>query len=417
MSRMNRVFLLGTVLVVISTGMNLPGWAATQKILYSFANQTDGWGPQGALVMDSAGNLYGTTSFGGAFNNGTVFELQYNQGQWTKVVLHSFAGYPRDGSKPLGNLVFDKVGNLYGTTYLGGTGGSGTVFRLTPSAGGNWTESILYSFGAFVGDAALPGGGLFFDGHGNIFGVTQSGGNGPCGVGGFSGCGAFFELTHSSGRWTETVLYSFAGSPDVAFPSGNLVADSQGNFYGPSLEGGSTNCAEGCGTIYELIPSAGGGWTEQVFYAPEDGFYPVGPLLVDQAGNLYGTSTLSPNFASNGTVFELSPSSSGWTETVIYNFSGAPDGNEPESGLVRDRAGNLYGTTYWGGGGRCIAGQGCGTVFVLEKSSGGWQEHHMGLNGPELPSAGLILDSAGNTYGTSTSGGTDGLGTVFEVSR
>jgi len=294
-------------------------------------------------------------------------------------VLHRFTVGPRDGSRPLGNLVFDKAGNLYGTTYWGGANGSGTVFRLTPSSSGTWTETILYSFGAFVGDAALPGGGLFFDGHGNIFGVTESGGNGPCSVGGFSGCGAFFELTHSSGKWTEAVLYNFGGSPDAALPSGNLVADSQGNFYGPSIWGGRTNCADGCGTVYELSPSAGGSWTEQVIYAASDGFYPMGPLLLDQAGNLYGTAT-----ASN--VFELSPSSSGWTEKVIYNFSGAPDGNEPESGLVRDQFGNLYGTTYWGGGGRCLAGQGCGTVFVLERSNGGFQEHSLALNGPQLPS-------------------------------
>ena len=411
MSQINRVLQLAAAFVFIIAGMNLPVSAATQKIIYSFTSQKDGWAPEGALVVDSAGNLYVTTSFGGASNNGTVFELQYNQGQWTKVVLHTFANYPRDGARPVGNLVFDKAGNLYGTTYSGGANFAGTVFRLTPSSSGTWTETILYNFGAFAGDATEPGGGLFFDGHGNIFGVAQSGGNGLCSIGGFPGCGAFFELMHSNGNWTETVLYSFQGSPDATFPSGNLVADSQGNFYGPSLFGGNDNCAYGCGAVYELSPSINGNWTEKILYAPPNSFAPMGPLLLDRAGNLYGTST------SFSTVFELSPSSSGWTETVLYQFLGAPDGNEPESGLVRDQDGNLYGTTYWGGGGQCAGGQGCGTVFVLEKSDTGWQEHTVGLNGPQLPAAGVILDSAGNAYGTSTNGGTAGFGAVFEISR
>ncbi len=416
MSQTIRISLLATTFVVVLTLLNSQAGAVSQKVLYNFAGNPDGAGPQAALVMDAAGNLYGTTFGGGANYKGTVFELQNNNGQWTESVLYSFGAFRNDGTNPAGKLVFDKAGNLYGTTNQGGANSFGTVFRLTPTSNG-WKETTLYNFGAFAGDASSPTGGVFLDGHGNIFGVTKAGGTGPCLGIPVSGCGAFFELSHSSGKWTESVLYSFNASPDAASPSGDLIADSQGNFYGPSLQGGSTYCATGCGTVYELSPSASGGWTEKIIYAPATTFYPVGTLLLDRAGNLYGTSTQSPNFGVTGTVFELSPASDGWSETIVYDFAGRPDGSEPESGLVRDQAGNLYGTTYWGGGGRCLAGQGCGTVFVLQKSNGGWQEHYVGLNGPQLPAAGLVLDSAGNAYGTSTTGGAFGFGTVFEISR
>ncbi|MFZ0312326.1 MAG: choice-of-anchor tandem repeat GloVer-containing protein, partial [Candidatus Korobacteraceae bacterium] len=323
-------------------------------------------------------------------------------------------------SGPIGGLIFDAAGNLYGTTYAGGTGsgtdctsfsngvpGCGTVFELTPMGGGYWTETVLYSFcpqGGFCSDGEEPVGSLIFDAAGNLYGTTQ-----------FSG--GVFELTpDGNGGWTETVLHVFGGDGDGYYPEAGVVFDAAGNLYGTTSYGGYYDY----GTAFEVMPQAGGGWTETVVWSfgdGTDGAYPEAGLILDAAGNLYGTNL--------GTAFELiKPHSGGnWTEQVLHDFGGNNDGFAPYAGLVFDAAGNLYGTTYYGGtsGQHCNGGsERCGIAFELTPEAGGrWTEtvlHDFG-NGSDGadPYASLILDSAGNLYGTTQKGGAYGYGTVFEL--
>jgi uncharacterized repeat protein (TIGR03803 family) len=350
-------------------------------------------------------------------------------------VLHSFAGYPTDGQSPGASLIFDAGGNLYGTTPYGGTystdctSGCGIVFELTPQAGGDWTEQVLHKFSSNGTDGQYPSSGLIFDAAGNLYGATSGGGT--------YGYGTVFELTPTAGgSWTEQVLYSF-NSTDGAGPSG-LIFDAAGNLYGATSGGGTY----GIGTVFELMPAAGGGWTEQVLHSfagyPTDGYGPSG-LIFDARGNLYGT-TGSGGYsglciAGCGTVFELKRSVSalggGWTEQVLHSFDPPgqdEDGAGPTGGLIFDARGNLYGTTITGGPYDCVEGFGCGTVFELARSisalGGGWTETVLYLFCSQdvcsdgwWPEAGLIFDAAGNLYGTTANGGAYGAGTVFEITR
>ena len=397
-------------------------WAATnwhEKVLFNF-NGTDGYQPMYGLIFDAAGNLYGT-AFGGGDPScgdpngcGTVFQLTPAPGGgWTETVLHSFKGYPTDGSYPYAGVIFDAAGNLYGTTDWGGTYGGGTVFELTPTAGGGWTEKVLHSFGNGA-DAAFPYACLIFDAAGNLYGTT--------GGGGTYGVGTVFELSPAAGGgWTETVLHSFNGS-DGHGPEAGLIFDAAGKLYGTTAWGGTgTDCLNtGCGTVFKLTPVAGGGWTETVLhsFSNTDGALPFAGLIFDAAGNLYGTTQQGGSYGF-GTVFELTPTAGGgWTETVLFSFNGnwsGRDGGLPEAGLIFDAAGNLYGTT--GAGGTYAYG----TAFELTPTAGGgWTEtvlHSFNNNGTdgESPLAGLIFDAAGNLYGTTGGGGTYGLGMVFEL--
>jgi uncharacterized repeat protein (TIGR03803 family) len=387
-------------------------WAAAQeKVLYNFGNGTDGVAPQAGLVMDAAGNLYGTTYNGGTYNYGTVFELTPAAGGgWTEMVLHNFNNDGVDGAYPQAGLIFDAAGNLYGTTHSGGTHNAscsndcGTVFELTPSAGGTWTEKVLYDFYSIRTDGAFPASSLIFDGAGNLYGTTIFGGASG------AGNGTVFELTPAAGGgWTERVLYSFGA--DGIWPYAGLIFDAAGNLYGTTSFGGTV----GWGTVFELTPAAGGGWTEQVlhnFLGYSDGETPYAGLIIDAVGNLYGTTSSGGTYGM-GTVFELSPTAGGgWTEQVLHTFN-FTDGNAPYAGLIFDVAGNLYGTT--GGG----SSYGDGTVFELTPTAGGgWTEkvvHSFG-NGTDgiFPRADLIMDAAGNLYGTTNYGGTNNYGTAFE---
>lgn len=396
--------------------------AATKKVLYDFAGQPDGATPLAALISDSSGNLYGTTSVGGTNGGGTVFKLTVSGGKWNETVLYSFAVSPNDGSTPMGSLVFDKSGNLYGTTSSGGLWGGGTVFELSPTSRSGWKETVLYNFNETFGsgDGFSPVSGVFLGSNGKIYGTTFWGGTSTNCQGRQPGCGAFFELSPSSGgKWTETALHSFGGSPDTAWPWSNLTRDAAGNFYGTSEGGGSTNCSIGCGTVFELSPAAGGGWTSKVLYGPgafpTDGTGPAGNVVFDKAGNLYATSD-GGGSVGQGAIFRLTPSSTGWAVTLLHSFIDAGDGSIPLSGLVMDTSGALYGTTRYGGGGACDVG--CGTVFRMQESDGVWKETvlarlRVGIN----PVAGVILDSSGHLYGTASAGGTHGFGTVFEVTQ
>jgi uncharacterized repeat protein (TIGR03803 family) len=386
--------------------------AAQEKVLHSFNNDgTDGAYPQAGLIFDAAGNLYGTTHGGGANSYGTVFEMTPAAGgTWTERVLHSFAG-GTDGTNPAAGLIFDAAGNLYGTTTQGGLYNYGIVFELTPAAGGTWIFNELYNFRGGT-DGANPYAELIFDAAGNLYGTTLNGGSTG------TGYGTVFELTPAAGgTWTEQVLYSFRGGTDGTWPYAGLIFDAAGNLYGTTPNGSTNNG----GIAFELTPAAGGTWTEKVLYSFQggtEGWNPFAGLIFDAAGNLYGTTAAGGGAQNAGTVFELTPAAGGtWTEKVLWSLRNPPDGNAPYSKLIFDGAGNLYGTTVHGGT------PGYGMVFELTPAAGGtWTEQVLhsfsgwigGRDGAN-PLAGLIFDGAGNLYGTTDEGGTSGAGTVFEV--
>jgi uncharacterized repeat protein (TIGR03803 family) len=382
--------------------------------------------------------------------------------QWNEQVLYSFQGLP-DGATPVGGMVFDKQGNLYGATSEGGSsacagaGQCGTVFQLSPPTkqGDPWTETVLYVFkGRTYGDGGTPAGGLIMDAAGNLYGTTAYNGTGSCTLlGAIVGCGIVYELSppaQPGGAWTETVLYSFEDITDGYFPQGDLVFDSAGNLYGATQFGGGkgTNCNSlygYCGTVFELSPPKikGGSWSNKTLHSfagipgrggPDgvgpvaigDGAAPNGGLVLDNAGNLYGTTEiggmncLHHSNQGCGAVFELEPTgapSTNWTETVLYRFDGANAAN-PLASLICDDHHNLYGTTEGGGSG------GRGVVFRLEAPRGKfgtWLESELydfsGNNNGANPMAGLTLGNDGSLYGTTNSGTTrSSRGNVFQLS-
>jgi uncharacterized repeat protein (TIGR03803 family) len=338
----------GTVYELSPNGSG--GW--TKTTLYSFQGYPDGNQPTSGLIFDTAGNLYGTTLGGGSDRCGTAFELSpNNSGGWAETILFNFGCGPTLGPE---GLVFDKVGNLYGVSQ----GGDGycdyctAVFELTPASGGGWTETTLYTFGGGSGGGS-PGPGLVFDGSGNLYGATLVGG--AC-----AGCGIIFELSPAGGGgWTETTLYEFQPTNDGNQPNGGLIFDATGNIYGTTVTGGPDEgfCINGqtpysCGTVFKLTPNGGGKWTESIpFSFPlggAQGYYPMFGLTPDQSGNLYGTTelggTTGEGSGGTGVVFELSPAANGtFTETELYVFQAYGYGTNLNSGLIFDRARNLYG--------------------------------------------------------------------------
>lgn len=395
---------------------------AQENVLYNFgANGTDGIFPYASLIFDAHGNLYGTTYNGGISGDGTVFELTPKAGGgWTEKVLHSFNNNGKDGIDPQANLIFDVHGNLYGTTPNGGANGFGTVFELTPKAGGGWTEKVVHSFKFNGTDGMDPIAGLTVDAKGDLYGTTSEGG--------VFGAGTLFELTpKEGGGWGETLLHKFNGKDGIS-PQANLIFDAHGNLYGTTLIGGDlAECdGSGCGTVFELLPKAGGGWTQQVLHSfinnGKDGINPQAGLILDTHGNLYGTTSAAGAFGF-GAVFELTPKAGGvWTEKILHSFNNnGTDGTYPQAGLILDATGNLYGTTVNGGDLADCNSSGCGTAFeLIPKAGGGWTEkilHSFNNNGTDgtYPQAGLILDTTGNLYGTTYQGGTNNDGTVFEI--
>jgi uncharacterized repeat protein (TIGR03803 family) len=380
--------------------------ASRETVLHAF-DGTDGANPTTPLVLDQGGNLYGTTRLGGAQNNGTVFELSHSSKRWKETVLHSFAG-GNDGSQPWAGLALDSAGNLYGTTAFGGTHNAGTAFELSPSHG-TWTKTTLYAFSNGADGGYPVFGSLIFDKQGNLYGTAQTGGK--------HGVGTIFKLSPSNGRWKETVLYNFTGGNDGYYPGYNLVFDGKGNLYGTTGGGGSNY-----GIVYELSPHSSGKWTYSVLYTfPlngwDQGAYIEAGVILDDKGNIYG-ETIEGNPSGNGVVFELTKNSDGsWSETVLHAFD-LGDGSGPIGGLTFDTQGNLYGATQYGGDGSCTY-PGCGEVFKLTPSNGGWTESTVyafkGGSDGSNPWAGVILDSNGNVFGTTISGGTSNAGTVFEI--
>lgn len=405
--------------------------AQTETQLYAFQSVPDGSLPSGSLIADSSGNLYGTTVEAGngggncLLGCGTVFQLVPNgSGGWTENVLHSFTG-GSDGAQPQGSLILDSAGNLYGTAFQGGisctlagSAGCGVVFELSPSGGGSWTETVLYNFTGGK-DGALPLAALTFDAAGNLYGTASSGANKI----GFLYGGSVFQLVPGSSGWTEHTLYDFHGADGQA-PASTLVFDGAGNLYGTTQEGGTT-CSGGCGVVFKLTPTSSGPWTEKVihYFNNTNGSGPYSGVTFDAAGNLYGTTVEGGNQrdCTNGcgTAFELSPTSSGnWKQTRLYNFHNT-DGRNPYAGVIVDASGNLFGDTNEGGDLSCT-NAGCGVVYKLTPGSTGWTEtvlHVFGTTTDDgiIPFGGVIEDSSGNLYFTTQHGGTTGYGGAFEI--
>jgi uncharacterized repeat protein (TIGR03803 family) len=343
------------------------------------------------LIRDAKGNLYGTTVGGGASGIGNVFKLDTTG---KETLLHSFTGTGGDGQYPETDLVRDSKGNLYGTTLTGGDGnGHGTVFKLNSRG----KETVLYRFMG-GSDGASPNG-VIRDAKGNLYGTTFAGGGSGCNHG--EGCGTVFKL---NARGKETVLYRFNGGSDGSGPTAGVIRDPKGNLFGTTGHDGDLGCS--CGTVFKLDTSG----NETVLHRfisrlHRDGNYPFAGLIRDARGNLYGT-TYSGGHYSYGTVFEISASGG---ETVLYSFMGGTDGRAPLGVLMRDTAGTLYGTTQFGGA------HGVGTVFKLDPTGKETVLHSFnGTNGAS-PQAGLIRDEAGNLYGMTNNGGAHGAGTVFEL--
>ena len=373
-----------------------PTQGQTETVLYNFIGSSDGLHPSASLISDSAGNFYGTTLLGGQgcpgnqYGCGVVFEISPNgSGGWNQTVLQSFSGPPDAANPWLAPVIFDKVGNLYGTTEFGGTYNWGAVFKLSP-AGAGWAVSILYSFTGGA-DGGHPASALVMDEAGNLYGTTSE----------YLAPGNVFELSPSGSGWTERVIYDAPTAP-------GLTMDAAGNIYGATTS-----------TVFELSPDGGGGWTPTVIHTftgpPGDGSSPTYSPVVDQSGNLYGT-TYTGGAANNGTVYKLSPANGAWTEEILYSFLGGADGAGPfGAAVVLDAAGNIYGTTSAGGSAND------GTVFELSALGNSSYQHTVlwsfsGTDGIN-PYCTPILDSAGNLYGTASSGGSSNAGVVFEVIR
>jgi uncharacterized repeat protein (TIGR03803 family) len=402
------------ILLVLSVAVIPSAQAQTFTVIHAFTGGGDGYYPYGGLTLDGAGNLYGTTT--DYTGPGTVFKLKRSSGgwvlntlytfhfydgaipqgravlgpngtlygtttefgsggsgcgdegcgvvynlrpprtachsvvcPWTETVLYNFNGYADGGGPNYVDPVFDQGGNLYGTTFLGGSNGVGVVFKLTHSGGG-WTESVIHNF--TITDGAAPASGMIFDGAGNLYGTTYTGG--------IYGYGNVFRLAPIGSGWTASTLYSFQGGPDGSGPIGGLMFDQLGNLYGTTFTGGSS----GGGTVFELVPS-GGNWTYSLLYGLNggSGSGPQGNLAMDAAGNLYG-ATYAGGIHGYGSVFKLTPMIGSWTYTSLHDFTGGNDGANPVAGVTLDANGNVYGTAVQGGmqGFNC---GGCGVVYEI----------------------------------------------------
>ncbi|MBV9646843.1 MAG: hypothetical protein JO043_05210, partial [Candidatus Eremiobacteraeota bacterium] len=333
----------------------------TKRTIYNFQNSGDGAYPNAGLIIDSTGVLYGNT--GSNFNGpccGVLFRLAPSKGGYTESVLYQFGSHD---AVPNGNLVADSNLTFYGTSYQGGAHLQGAVIALAPTGSG-YADNVLYSF-AGGKDGANPVAGLLIGSGGVLYGTTMLGGGGPCNQGG--GCGTVFSLTPSHGRYVERVLHRFQGGRDGQAPLGQLIADANGDLFGTTDSGGNgRHCAEGCGTAFELVPT-GKAYRERILFDFRGaGQFPDARLTMDAAGDLFGTTQSGRDRVSNnGTVFELIPSGNGrYTPVTLHRFHGYPrDGAYVITSLLQDSAGALFGTTTLGGSG--CPQVGCGTVFML----------------------------------------------------
>ena len=409
-----------SILFALTVLMSPAAQAQTFNVLHNFTGGQDGAHPSAGVTMDAAGNLYGTAKAGGdltcnAPNGcGTVYQLKHRGSGFVFNPLYRFGVSP-DGGIATAPVVFGPDGALYSTTSYGGINGKGVVFKLRPSPTAcstalcPWSENVLYSFKGGANGDGSNPIGLLFDQAGNIYGTTSGGGT--------YGGGTAYELTSSGSGWTESVLHSFGGAGDGSIPYRSVLTfDNAGNLYGTTYLGGSSNY----GTVFQLTPS-GSGWTEKVIYSftdGSDGGYPYAGLIFDQSGNLYGATT-DGGTGGGGTVFELSPSGGGWTYSVLYSITG-PLGYQcgPAWALVMDAGGNLYDTT------QCDGANNVGSIFKLTKTGGSWTYTSLhdftgGTDGG-YPISNVIFDTSGNLYGTAYAGGTGsacggGCGVVWEI--
>lgn len=420
---------VGFVILAFSTSATLASGLA-----YQYANLNEFNGSNGAqvlagLIFDGNGNLYGTTSQGGLYGEGTVFELSPVGGGWTETVLYNFGSIKYDGTNSQSGLVLDAAGNLYGTTVNGGRYNKGTVFELSPLAGSGWTETVLHSFG-YGHDGTYPMDPLAIDTAGNFYGTTYNGGTvDTCMASGvIYTCGTVFELsTTGTGGWTYAVIHNFAGgTTDGNFPVAGISLDGLGNLYGQASYGGES----GGGVLFELVPVSGK-WREKIIHpwgrihdGRPDGTYPYGTLVFDSVGDFYGTALIGGTHGDMGMVFKFVPNSegTGWVEQSIHGFGDGTDGQTPLAGVIVDASGNLFGTASKGG----TSGDGMvyelipdGPAYLYRpiyefsgNSDGGW------------PAAPLVLDNSGHLYGTTEYGGLAadcssyplaGCGVIFEL--
>jgi len=395
-------------------------WAAPKyRVLHNF-NGTDGEGPWGGVVVDHAGNVYGTG--GGGTGDcrggcGVVFGLAQTNGDWAYSVLYDFVSCD-SGCAPYGRPLVLGSGSVYGTTTGGPHYPGGAVFELTPGFSG-WSETLLHAFCPTpeCKDGGDPIAGVITDGSGNLYGTTPSGGP--------HGGGVVFKLASGRNGWMETVIHAFYPSyynqpaPGGTNPYAGLISDAAGNLYGTTWTGGIA-CAGGnsCGVVYELTPKYGGGWKEKVLHRfrgnYNDGVNPGwGALLMDASGALYGTTT--GGGCCIGVVYKLTPQPDGhWKERILYQFKGGAKGYGPNAGVVMDKVGNLYGITDAGGYGDC------GVIYKLApQPTGKWAYtvlHTFGQGDDGcLPEGNLAIDQDGNLYGGTVLGGAYGAGVVFQV--
>lgn len=393
---------LGAAISIFVSSTSLAG---TETILYAFQGSAinDGNTPYAGVVMDASGNLYGTTIYGGTEGMGVVYELIRSGKTWQEVVLHSFSG-GSDGAYPYGGVVVDAAGNLYGGTRFGGNtqcsgGGCGVVYELSPGANGAWTESILFAFSGSNEGGPLASPTLMGKRH--LFGTTV--GDDACDE------GIVFELRHAKTGWKERDLHDFCGNDGQAPAYGALVFDSGGNLYGTTGFGGQ----DGVGTVFELTPQANHKWTYTDIhdFTNAEGGVADGGVTIDISANLYGAEA-DGGTEGNGSLYELSPQGGGqWVENKLHVFTGGADGVLPFQNPIFDANGNLFGTTY--GGGMTPGCQFCGVIYELTPQGGGqWGEKVVydfasqsgGADGYQ-PVAGLIHDTKGHFYGTTTKGG------------
>jgi uncharacterized repeat protein (TIGR03803 family) len=397
---------------------NLSAHGQTFTVLHTFAGSGDGAEPAAGMIRDSNGNLYGTTKIGGSFGFGTVFEINVDG---KETVLHSFWG--GDGVWPFASLIRDQAGNFYGTAWDGGTleggegvchHGCGSVFKLDTTG----KSTLLHGFTGGT-DGAAPWG-VIRDSNGNLYGTTQGGGS--------FASGTVFKI-NADGR--ETVLHAFTGSAtDGSEPDGGVVRDKMGNLYGTTFYGKGTGCPQGtgCGTVFKVSPDG----KETLLYnftGGTDGAYPEGPLVLDSAGNLYGvasaggSATCTNGFQQNcGVVFKVDKNGK---EAVLHAFGKSGDGIQPKGPLLRDKAGNLYGVTSYGGlrQTKCHNNNGCGTIFKVDADGHETVLYSFPGDGTygEYANGGLVMDEAGNLYGTMYEGGDlscpiyGGCGLVFKL--
>jgi hypothetical protein len=359
------------------------GGTWTQTTISSFSGGSSGGSPAGGLMQSSAGDLYGAAFGGGSSSStcksagltgcGLIYQLAppTSGNTWTRTVLYTFAG-GTDGIGPVGGLISDSTGALYGVTANGGCTptlsypvGCGIVFKLTPPGAGKtaWTETVLYRFQGGSSDGAYPMAPLAMDAAGNLYGATEYGGTENCTT--LSGtpdgrCGTVFKLTNSSGTYTESILHIFTDGTDGSIAGGGVVLDKTGNVYGTALQGGTASglCLNfgysGCGQVFELAkPKSGTVWkkTALLNFSGKDGATPAG-LMIDSKGRLYGVTSHNTTADSScgvsyycGTVFKLAKIDKVWTEAVLYNFTGSSSIADPEFGLAVDASGNVYGVT------------------------------------------------------------------------